>query len=80
MFDLILNKYPTLRKLSCKQKQLNGKPWLLKGFLMSIKTKHKLLKNMTKTKMGKYKNQYQTHRNKLTYIIKLAKINTLVIK
>ena len=66
MFNSVLNKYAPLQKLCRKQKQLNGKPWLSKGILLSIKTKHKLLQNMIKTKMEKHKKQYQKYRNKLT--------------
>ena len=42
MFNLILNKYALLQKLSRKPKKLIGKPWLSKGILILIKTKHKL--------------------------------------
>ena len=64
---------PQLQKLSRKQKKLNGKPWLSKGILISIKTKHKLLQNIIKTKMDKHKKQYKKYRNKLTHIIEQAK-------
>ena len=40
MFNSVLNKHASLQKLSRKQKKLNGKPWLSKGILISIKTKH----------------------------------------
>ena len=73
MFNSVLNKHAPLQKLSRKQKKLNGKPWLSKGILISIKTKHKLLQNMIKTKMEKHKKQYQKYRNKLTHIIEQAK-------
>ena len=73
MFNSVLNKHAPLQKLSRSQKQLNGKPWLSKGILISIKTKHKLLQNMIKTKMKKHKKQSQKYRNKLTHITELAK-------
>ena len=67
MFNSVSNKHAPLQKLSRIQKKLNGKPWLSKDILISIKTKHKLLQNMIKTKMEKHKKQYQKYRNKLTH-------------
>ena len=55
IFNSVLNIHAPLQNLSCKQKQLNGKPWLTKGILISIKIKNKLLQNMIKTKMEKHK-------------------------
>ena len=55
MFNSVLNKHAPLQKLYRKQKQLNGKSWLSKDILISIKTKHKLFQNMTKTKTEKDK-------------------------
>ena len=80
MFNSVLNKYAPLQKLCRKQKQLNGKPWLSKGILLSIKTKHKLLQNMIKTKMEKHKKQYKKYRNKLTHYRTGQKKNTLLTK
>ena len=50
---------------------------VIKRHFKSIKTKHKLLQNMIKTKMEKHKKQYQKYRNKLTHMIEQAKKKTL---
>ena len=78
MFSSVLNKHAPLQKLSCKQKQLNGKLYVIQRHIDINKTKHTLLQNIIKTKMEKHKKQYQKYRNKLTHIIEIAKKNTLL--
>ena len=44
---------PHCKNCLVNKNNYNSKPWLSKGILISIKTKHKLLQNMIKTKIQK---------------------------
>ena len=73
----IINANIPIRKLTRREVRSQGKPWLTKGILKSVKTKNYLYKKLCKTN---FKNQdlydrYRQYRNKLTYLKQQSKSN-----
>ena len=62
MFNSIINRHAPLRPMSRQENRLsNGKPWITRGTLTSIRTKNKLFKKYFKTKnfdAEKYKKEH----------------------
>ena len=73
IFQTIINKHATLRKLSRREKQLQAKPWITRGLLTSIKNKNRMFRTCYKCKDAKLIAQYKKYTNKLTRLRKLAK-------
>lgn len=71
-FHAISTKHVPIRRICTKSKKLI-KPWLTKGLLNSIKTKHKLF-SKTKRQPTNFalKDRYVSYRNRLTKLLKHA--------
>ena len=67
------NKYAPFRTLSRKQMKLKIKPWLTKGLLNSIATKHKLFQQCYKRQNIDLISKYKSYRNKLSKVKEMAK-------
>ena len=51
----------------------DGKPWLSKGLLKSIRTKNKLYKQYLTNRSPHYEIRYKNYNNKLNHSLRIAK-------
>jgi len=73
IFQTIINKHAPLRKLSRREKQLQAKPWITRGLLISIKNKNRMFRKCYKCRDAKLIAQYKKYTNKLARLRKIAK-------
>ena len=76
-FNLILDKYLQLKKLTKQKLKFKTKPWITPGLQKSISVKSKLLKKFIKLKEPTLKNEahtkYKLYRNMLATLLKRSK-------
>ena len=76
-FNLILDKYLPLKKLTKQKLKFRTKPWITPGLQKSISIKNKLLTKFIKLKEPTLKNEahtkYKLYRNMLTTLLKRSK-------
>ncbi len=75
IFSLVLDKHAPLRQQNRKERKRSKKPWLTKGILKSIKTKHKLFKEVINSPFKDTLDWtlFKRYRNKLTQVTNLSK-------
>ena len=73
----LIDKHVPLKKLSKKQLENKGKPWITRGIKKSIQTKDKLLKQYgrekNESKRKELHRQYKLHSGKLVKLTKQSK-------
>ena len=76
-FNLILDKYLPLKKLTKQKLKFKTKPWITPGLQKSISVKNKLLTKFIKLKEPTLKNEahtkYKLYRNMLATLLKRSK-------
>ena len=76
-FNLILDKYLPLKKLTKQKLKFKTKPWITPGLQKSISVKNKLLTKFIKLKEPTLKNEahtkYKLYRNMLAMLLKRNK-------
>ena len=76
-FNLILDKYLPLKKLTKQKLKFKTKPWITPGLQKSISVKNKLLTKFIKLKEPTLKNEahtkYKLYRNMLAMLLKRSK-------
>ena len=69
-----LNKHAPIKKVTHKILKLRTKPWLTKGFLISIKAKNELFAYTKKNPSNEFLYQhYKKYQSKLVHMIELSK-------
>ena len=76
-FNLILDKYPPLKKLTKQKLKFKTKPWITPGLQKSVSVKNKLLSKFIKLKEPTLNNEahakYKLYRNMLATLLKRSK-------
>ena len=78
LFQILLIKYISLRKLTRKQFKQKRKPWITSttsGIKTAVRQKNKLFKNFTRTRSYEVLIKLKLYRNKLNHLIKISKRN-----
>ena len=69
-YQVLIDKYMPLRKISNKEKKSLLKPWITRGIKVSIKVRDKLLRKSTRTKSDILYKEYKFYRNLITRLKK----------
>ena len=76
-FNLVLDKYLPLKKLTKQKLKFKTEPWIIPGLQKSISTKNKLLAKFIKLKEHTLKNEahtkYKLYRDWLAALLKISK-------
>ena len=67
-YNVVMDKFMPLKKMTKKQKRFKSKPWLSKGIKISINNKNKLYKTCKKSNDQVLFEKYKIYRNILTRI------------
>ena len=69
----IINKHAPFQTLTKKQMELELKPWITNGILISTRVKSKLFKLFKKTRKPEYYSQYKFYRNTINSLLRKSK-------
>ena len=69
----LLNSQAPLKFLTTKEHELEQKPWITKGLLVSIRVKSKLYKLFRNTKKKEFYNKFKTYRDIINSLLRKSK-------